>query len=72
MAVGYSPGSQKIHTNKDDLKASMAHKPGLSEYAPVPGNLRYGYRIISGTEQNGNTDHSFRTYFRCRSSGWYR
>ena len=42
---GILPGLQKIHTNKDDLKASMAHN------LDFPGNLRYGYRIISGTEQ---------------------
>ena len=30
----------------------MAHNLDFPEYAPVPGNLCYGYCIISGTEQN--------------------
>lgn len=48
---GILPGLKKDSYKQRGFKGFHGSQPGLPEYAPVPGNLCYGYRIISGTEQ---------------------
>ena len=72
LAVGYSPRSSENPYKQGWPEGFYGTQPRLPEHSPVPGYLRNGYRIISGTEQNRNTDNSFCTYLRCRAFRWYR
>ena len=49
---GILPGLQKIHTNKEDLKASMAHNLDFLNTHPFPRNIRNGYCSLPGAEQS--------------------
>ena len=66
------PGLQKIHTNKEDLAASMTHNLDFLNTHPVRRYIRNGYGAVHGTAENGHSDDSFRTYLCCRSVRRYR
>ena len=60
MAVGYSPGVfRKFHTNKDDLKASMAHNLDFLNTHPFLVTFVMG--IVLSLEQNKTETQTIRS-----------